>query len=154
MFGMEITEAMVLNRAIELIYVSILLLCMVLLMVVVHELQPNYARQPLAYSHLPLIIFPFYYFFIDNQILADITALALQGTILIVFGGLIIAYFKRVMKGYLLLIGLLLFLSSFAVYWLVDFESEWITASVHLTTGAGMMITSFRFPSVINKHKR
>lgn len=152
--GMEITDPMVLNRAIELIHVSILILCMILLLVIVRILQPDYARQPLAYSYLPVIIFPFYYYFIDNQILADITALALQGTILIVFGGLIFAYFKRVKKGYLLLLSLLLFLSSFAVYWLVEFENEWITAVVHLTMGVGMMITSFRFPTIINKHKR
>jgi len=116
--------------------------------------QPNYVRQPLVYSYLPVIIFPFYYLFIDNQILAEITSLALQGTTLIVFGGLIFAYFKRVEKGYLLLISLFFFLLSFAVHWLFSINSEWFDAFVHLTLGVGMIAASFRFPSVIRKHKR
>jgi len=154
MMGMMLTDAPELIRAVELVYLTVLILTMVLLLITVRTLQPDYARHPVIYSYVPLIILPFYAYFVDSSILAEITFLAIQVTCLIVYSGIVIIYFKSLDKGYLLFISLLLFIGAFAVYWLIDGNQEWRLPTIHMLSGIGMIIASFKFPAVINKHKR
>lgn len=152
--GMILTGAPELIRAVELVYLTVLILTMVLLLVTVRTLQPDYARHPVVYSYVPLIILPFYAFFVDSSILSEITFLAIQVTSLIVYTGIVITYFKSLDKGYLLFISLTLFITAFAVYWLIAENQWWRLPTIHMLTGIGMIIASFKFPAIINNHKR
>lgn len=154
MMGMILTEAPELIRAIELTHLAVYILTMVLLLITVRMLQPDYARHPVFYSYLPLIVLPFYAYFVDSFILAEITFLTVQATCLIVYAGIVIMYFKSLDKGYLLFISLLFFIGAFAVSWLIHVDQEWRTPTIHMLSGIGMITASFKFPAIINKHKR
>jgi len=152
--GMILTEAAVLDRAVELTYLATQLLMLVFLMVSIRTLQPDYARHSVYNSYLPLLIFPFYAYFLDSDILASITLGTIQGTLLIVFGGLTFTYYSSVKRGYLLLLALILFLAAFAVYWLPGIDQNLSIILVHLMGGTGMVAVSFKFPAVLTQHKR
>ena len=142
------------ERAVELIFLMALLLTMVFLLLSVRILQPEYARQPVAYSYVPLIILPFYAYFIDTQILSDITFLSIQATCLIVFAGLTVTYYKSLKNGYLLFIALFFFITAFTVFWLSNAERDLIQSLTHLLAGVGMISASFKFPAILTKNKR
>ncbi|CAN5367917.1 hypothetical protein BH23BAC3_BH23BAC3_12330 [soil metagenome] len=154
MLGMMLAESGLLERAVELLFLAVLILTMILLLNTVRILQPDYARQPVVYSYIPLIIFPFYAYFVDTHILSDITFLTLQTTCLIVFAGLSVTYFKSVENGYILFLSLIFFISAFAIYWLSNVETELILSLTHLFSGVGMIAASFKFPAIPNVNKR
>lgn len=154
MLGMMLAESALLERAVELLFLAILLLTMILLMNTVRILQPGYARHPVIYSYIPLLIFPFYAYFVDSHILSNITFLILQATCLIIFAGLSVTYFRSVENGYVLFLSLIFFISAFAIYWLSNAESELIHSLTHLLSGAGLIAASFKYPAITNVNKR
>lgn len=154
MLSLILTGQAIFERAVELLFLLVLLLIMVFLLISVRTLQPEYARQPVAYSYVPLIILPFYAYFIDTQILSDITFLALQATCLTVFAGLTVTYYKSLKNGYLLFIALFFFITAFTVYWLSNAERELFQSLTHLLAGVGMISASFKFPAILINNKR
>lgn len=154
MLGMILTESALLERAVELLFLAILLFTMILLLITVRILQPEYARYPVVYSYIPIIIFPFYAYFVDSHILSDITFLTLQSTCLIVFAGLSVTYFRSVENGYVLFLSLIFFISAFLIYWLSNVESKLILSMTHFLSGIGMVAASFKFPAIPNVNKR
>jgi hypothetical protein len=154
MLSLILTGQVIFERAAELLFLVVLLLTMVFLLLSVRTLQPEYARQPVAYAYVPFIILPFYAYFIDTQILSDITFLAIQSTCLIVFGGLAITYFNSLKNGYLLFAALIFFITAFTVFWLANAERELIYSLTHLLAGAGMITASFKFPAIVVNNQR
>lgn len=153
-FGMMIAGPELLSRAIELTLLSVFLLVLVLLLISIRLMQPQYARHPVLYSYFPILILPFYAYFIDSEILRFITNMSVQATALLVFSGLVFTYWKSVDKGYLLLLAILAFASAFVLRWFTWFESPFILPATHLLAGTGMIISCFKFPSILAKHKR
>jgi len=154
MLSLIFTREAIFDRAVELMFLVILLLTMVFLLLSVRLLQPEYVRQPVFYSYIPLIIFPFYAYFIDTQVLSDVTFLALQATCLIVFAGLTVTYFKTIKNGYLLFISLLFFITAFTVFWISNAERELVHSITHMLAGVGMIGASFKFPALLINNKR
>lgn len=154
MFGMIIANPELLERYIDLALLSIVLLVLVFLLISVRLIQPQYARHPVIYSYFPLIIIPFYAYFIDSKILEFITNISIQATALFVFSGLVISYSRTIEKGYLLYLAIIFFIAAFGLHWYPVDEHPLIQPSVHLLVGAGMIITSFKFPSILLEHKR
>lgn len=152
--GMMVIDNPVLQRAIDLTLLGVILLTLVFILVIIRQLQPDYARHPLFYSFLPVIIFPFYTYFITSDVLASITHATLQATAMLVFSGLIFLYWKTVERGYFLLIAIICFLSAFSLYWFADSYQEIIQPTIHLLTGAGMILVCLKFPAVLIEHKR
>lgn len=152
--SMILMDENILERAIDLMLLIVGLFSLVFMLVSIRHLQPDYARQPVLYSYVPLLIAPFYAVFIDSDILAAITHATIQGTLLIVFIGMVFMYWRSVDKGYLLLLAALLFLSAFVLYWLVDQNLDFVLPVVHLLTGIGMITASFKFPAILIQHKR
>lgn len=154
MFGTMIANSGLLDRIIELMMVAVVLLVLVLLLISVRLIQPQYARHPVLYSYFPLLILPFYAYFIDNEMLEFITNAIIQATALVVYSGLVISYWKPVERGYLLFISILSFLAAFGIYWYPGLQSSYSIPIVHLLVGVGMIISSFKFPSILLEHKR
>lgn len=154
MFGMIIVNSELLNRYIDIMLLSIVLLVLVLLLISVRLIQPQYDRHPVIYSYFPLLIIPFYAYFIDSEILEIITNIAIQASALIVFSGLTITYWSSIEKGYLLFIAILSFLAAFGLHWYPEIESQFIMPIVHILVGVGMIISSFKFPPILLEHKR
>lgn len=154
MFGMTIANPELLERYIDLALLSILLLVLVFLLISMRLIQPQYARHPVIYSYFPLIIIPFYAYFIDSEILEFIINFSIQATALFVFSGLVISYSRTIEKGYLLYLAILFFISAFGLYWYPVGENPLIQPAVHLLAGAGMIITSFKFPFILLENKR
>jgi len=107
-----------------------------------------------VYSYFPLLLLPFYAYFIDSEILQFITNMTIQATALLVYVGLVITYWNSIDKGYLLFLSLLAFASAFLLKWFPWFDSALILPATHLLAGIGMIISSFKFPSILTKHKR
>jgi len=143
-----------LARIIELSFLSVSLLVLVLLMISIRLLQPQHTRYPVVYSYFPLLLLPFYAYFIDSEILQFITNMTVQATALLVYVGLVITYWNSIDKGYLLFLSLLAFASAFLLKWFPWFDSALILPATHLLAGIGMIISSFKFPSILTKHKR
>jgi len=154
MLGMMLADSALLERAVELIFLAILLLTMILLLHTVRILQPDFARQPVIYSYIPLTVFPFYVFFVDSPILSDITFLSLQATCLIVFAGLSVTYLQSVRNGYVLFLSLIFFISAFAFYWLINIEHEIFLHLTYLFTGVGIISASFKYPAILTLNSR
>lgn len=154
MFGMIIVSSETLARAIELTSVLTILVVLILLLITIRIIQPQYARHPLVYSYFPLLILPFYAYFIDSQILQFVTNLTIQSTALLVYSGLVITYWKSIDKGYLLFISIIAFAGAMILYWIPIFESQFLMPLIHLLLAIGMIISSFKFPSIITEHKR
>ena len=153
-FGLMIASPGLLARSIELMLLTVVLLVLILLLVSIRLIQPQYTRHPLLYTYFPIIILPFYAYFIDSETLQFITNMTLQATALFVYTGLIITYWKSVDRGYLLFLSVLAFLSAFVINWFPWFESSVILPATHLLTAIGMIISSFKFPSIITEQKR
>jgi len=153
-FGMIIVGQEQLARIIELSFLSVSLLVLVLLMISIRLLQPQHTRYPVVYSYFPLLLLPFYAYFIDSEILQFITNMTVQATALLVYVGLVITYWNSIDKGYLLFLSLLAFASAFLLKWFPWFDSALILPATHLLAGIGMIISSFKFPSILTKHKR
>jgi len=153
MFGMMIAGSEHLDRIIELMLLSVFLLVLVLLLISVRQIQPQYSRQPVLYAYFPLLILPFYAYFVDNEMLEFITNATIQATALLVYLGLVISYFSTVRRGYLLFISILTFTAAFGLYWYPVYISVPISA-IHLLVGVGMIISGFKFPSILLEHKR
>ncbi|WP_340103117.1 hypothetical protein [Rhodohalobacter sp. 8-1] len=151
---MTIVNSEQLIHYIDLAHLSVTLLVLVFLLISVRLIQPRYARHPVIYSYFPLIIIPFYAYFIDSEILEFITNLSIQATALIIFTGLVVMYSRAVKKGYLLYLAILFYIVAFTLYWYPEFDSIIIQPMVHLFIAAGMIITSFKFPSILIEHKR
>jgi len=141
-------------RTIEHMLLSVVLLVLVLLLISIRLFQPQYDRQPAVYSYFPLVILPFYTYFIDSETLKFITHMTLQATALLVYSGLVITYWTSINKGYYLFLSILAFAAAFMLNWFPWFESPVILPATHLFTAAGMIISSFKFPPVLTKHKR
>ena len=153
-FGMIIAGREPLARIIELSFLSVFLLVLVLLMISIRLLQPEHSRYPVVYSYFPLLLLPFYAYFIDSNILRYITNMTVQATALLVYTGLVFTYWNSIDKGYLLFLSLLAFISAFLLKWIPLVDSAFILPVTHLLAGAGMIISSFKFPSILIKHKR
>ena len=151
---MIIVYAELLSRTIEILMLSVVVLSLVLLLLTIRLIQPQYARQPGIYTYFPLLIIPFYAFFVDTAILQFITNVTVQATALLVYSGLVATYWKGVEKGYLLFLSIACYGAAFGIYWFADLDSHVLLSATHLLTGAGMIITSFKFPSIILQHKR
>lgn len=153
-FSLILMQIPALSYAIELIHLGILLLILITLLLSIRKLQPMYARHPIFYSYIPLIVLPFYVFFIDNEVLSSITFMALQGTSLLVFGGLIAIYFQTIQQKYLLLSAFICFIFAVLFQWMLNEEITFGYICVHLFTGAGIVMTAFTFPVLLHKQKR
>lgn len=153
-FSLILMQIPALSYSIELIHLGILLLILITLLLSIRILQPMYARYPIFYSYIPLILLPFYIFFIDNEILSSIINIALQGTSLLVFGGLIAIYIQSVQQRYLLLSGLVCFTFAILFQWMLNEEIAFGTIFVHLFTGTGMVMTALTFPVLLHNQKR
>lgn len=144
----------VLDRVIDLMLLIVVLFSLVFMLISIRQLQPDYTRQPIIYSYVPLLIAPFYAIFIDSEILAALTHAAVQGTLIVVFAGMVFMYWKSLERGYLLLLSMLLFITAFVLYWLIDQNLNYVLPVVHLLTGIGMITASFKFPEILVQHKR
>lgn len=153
-FSLILMQIPALSYAIELIHLGLLLLILILLLLSIRKLQPMYARHPILYSYIPLIVLPFYIFFIDNEVLSTITFIALQGTSLVVFGGLVAIYFQSVQQTYLLLSGFICLTFAVLFQWMLNEEITYGYIFVHLFTGAGMVMTALTLPELIHKQIR
>lgn len=147
-------DANYLGNVIDLLLLLVVLFLLVFMLISIRTLQPDYARQPVIYSYVPLLIAPFYAVFIDSEILAALTHAAIQGTLLVVFTGMVFMYWRTVERGYILLLSTLLFLTAFVLYWLIDQNLDYVLPIVHLLLGVGMITASFKFPAVLVQHKR
>ena len=153
-FGMIIAGETQLTRYIELSLLSVFLLVLVFLLISIRLLQPQYARQPVLYSYFPVLILPFYAYFIDSEILQFITNMSVQATALLVFTGLVVAYWKSIEKGYLLFLSIAAFASAFVLKWFPWFDSSIILPVIHLLACVGMITSTFKFTSILTEHKR
>jgi len=154
LFGMIIASSEALARAIELTSVLTIIVVLILLLITIRIIQPQYARHPLVYSYFPLLILPFYAYFIDSEILQFVMNVSIQLTALLVYSGLVITYWKSIDKGYLLFISIIAFAGAMILYWTSLFESQFLMPVIHLLLGIGMIVSSFKFPSIITEHKR
>lgn len=154
MFGMIIASSETLARAIELTSVLTILVVLILLLITIRIIQPQYARHPLVYSYFPILILPFYAYFIDSEILQFVMNVSIQSTALLVYSGLVITYWKSIDNGYLLFISIIAFAGAMILYWIPLTENKFLTPVIHLLLGLGMIVSSFKFPSIITKHKR
>lgn len=154
LFGMIIASSEALARAIELTSVLTIIVVLILLLITIRIIQPQYARHPLVYSYFPLLILPFYAYFIDSEILQFVMNVSIQSTALLVYSGLVITYWKSIDKGYLLFISIIAFAGAMILYWTPLFESQFLMPVIHLLLGIGMIVSSFKFPSIITEHKR
>ena len=152
--GMLVIDNPILDRAIDLMLLAVILLVLIFILISIRMLQPGYARHPLFYTFLPILIFPFYSYFISSDILASITHATLQGTSLLVFSGLVFQYWKTIERGYLLLVSVVFYLSAFLLFWFFDIRQDLLSPVIHLLTGAGMILTCFKFPAILIHHKR
>lgn len=153
-FGMMIVSPKILAKSIELMHLAVVLLVLVLMLISIRVMQPQYARHPVVYLYFPILILPFYAYFIDSEMLQFITNMVVQATALFVFTGLVIAYSFSIKRGYFLFLAILFFASAFVIHWFPWFESSIILPVTHLLTAAGMIISSFKFPTIITEHKR
>lgn len=151
---MTIVNSEQLDIYVDIARLSVVLLILVLLLISVRLIQPQYSRHPVIYSYFPLIIIPFYIYFIDSKILEFITNLSIQATAILIFSGMVALYSRSVEKGYLLYLAILFYISAFTLYWYPELDSPMITPIVHLLVAAGMMVTSFKFPFILIEHKR
>jgi len=154
LFGMIIASSEALARAIELTSALTIIVVLILLLITIRIIQPQYARHPLVYSYFPLLILPFYAYFIDSEILQFVMNVSIQSTALLVYSGLVITYWKSIDKGYLLFISIIAFAGAMILYWTPLFESQFLMPVIHLLLGIGMIVSSFKFPSIITEHKR
>lgn len=154
MFGMIIASSETLARAIELTSVLTILVVLILLLITIRIIQPQYARHPLVYSYFPILILPFYAYFIDSEILQFVMNVSIQSTALLVYSGLVITYWKSIDNGYLLFISIIAFAGAMILYWIPLTEIKFLTPVIHLLLGIGMIVSSFKFPSIITEHKR
>ncbi|MFO7846893.1 MAG: hypothetical protein R6V27_10050 [Balneolaceae bacterium] len=152
--GMLVIDNPILERAIDLMLLGVILLVLIFILISIRMLQPGYARHPLFYTFLPILIFPFYAYFVDSDILSSITQATLQGTSLLVFSGLVFQYWKTIERGYLLFVSIIFYLAAFLLYWFLDIRQELIHPVIHLLTGTGMILTCFKFPEILIQHKR
>jgi len=153
-FGLMIASPELLARQIELMLLSVVLLVLILLLVSVRLIQPQYTRYSVVYSYFPILILPFYAYFIDSEMLNFITNMTLQATALFVYTDLIITYWKSVDRGYVLFLSVLAFLSAFVINWFPWLESSVNQPAIHLFSAIGMIISSLKFPSIITEQKR
>lgn len=154
MFGMIVVGKDHLTRPIELMLLAEILLVLVLLLISIRLIQPQYARHPVLYSYFPILILPFYAYFIDSEILQFISNMILQATALLVYAGLVITYWKSIERGYVLFLAILAFAAAFSIHWFPWFESTMIMPATHLLVATGIIISSFKFPSIITQYKR
>lgn len=140
--------------AVEIILLITLLLTLITLMISVRLFQPVHLRYPIFYSYVPILILPFYLFYIDNHSLSDLIMMILQSSAYLVYLVLIIAHQKGLKNNWLLMLSLLFFLSSFVFYWALDFSYEWTNTFIDLFVAAGILTGSMSFPGLINKASR
>lgn len=139
---------------VEIILLITLLLTLITLMISVRLFQPDHLRYPTFYSYVPILILPFYLFYIDNHSLSDLIMMILQSSAYLVYLVLIIAHQKGLKNNWLLMLSLLFFLSSFVFYWALDFSYEWTNTFIDLFVAAGILTGSMSFPGLINKASR
>lgn len=139
---------------VEIILLITLLLTLITLMISVRLFQPDHLRYPIFYSYVPILILPFYLFYIDNHSLSDLIMMILQSSAYLVYLVLIIAHQKGLKNNWLLMLSLLFFLSSFVFYWALDFSYEWTNTFIDLFVAAGILTGSMSFPGLINKASR
>lgn len=150
--GLELMEQASVERAADLLFMFCMALLMVLLLVSIWYMQPDYARYPVIYAYVPLLIVPFYSYFIDSSLLTDIIIVTIQLTSLVVYTGLIYLYVQQVENGVLLVLSVAIYFIALILYWLLDIgHAQSIT---HCVTAIGMILTSFKFPSIIIQNKR
>ncbi|NBC27661.1 MAG: hypothetical protein GVY08_12425 [Bacteroidetes bacterium] len=150
--GFEWMEQASVERAADILFLFCMALLMVILLVSIWFMQPDYARYPVIYSYVPLLIVPFYSYFIDSALLTDIIIVAIQFTSLVVYTGLIYLYVQKVENGILLVLSVAIFFISLILYWILDIE--YARSITHFVIAIGMILTSFKFPSVITQNKR
>lgn len=148
---LKLTNPGFLDYTIEIVFLATLLLTLITLMVTVRLFQPDHVRYPIIYSYVPILILPFYLFYIDNQSLSDLLEIILHTTGYIVFMVIIIVHHKDVKKNWLLFLSLLFFLFSIIFYWVLNVEYEWIGTFTNLLLAAGIISGSMSFPGLINK---
>lgn len=150
--GFEWMEQASVERAADILFIFCMTLLMVILLVSIWFMQPDYARYPVIYSYVPLFIVPFYSYFIDSALLTDIVIVTIQFTSLVVYTGLIYLYVQKVENGILLVLSVAIFFISLILYWILDIK--YARSITHFVIAIGMILTSFKFPSVIIQNKR
>jgi len=143
-----------LDFTIEMVFLSTIISTLITLLVSVRVCQPKHLRYPIFYSLVPVILLPFYWFYIENQSLADLTMIILQTAALIVYTLLIVGHQKGLKNGWLLFISLFCFSTALLFNWALNIDYEWMSTLLNLLLSAGIITSSMSFPGLINKSSR
>jgi len=141
------------DYAIELTHLATTVLALITLLLSIRLFQPKHLRYPGAYSYVPVLIIPFYIFFIDGGILSDIILISLQVTAILVFTLILFRYQSTIEYGWILLISTFCFLTAAVLHWAVE-EDQIINITINLLLCIGILTTSMKYPQLINQNER
>lgn len=146
-FGLDLYETEILEWT-KIISVSFAL---VVTAILIREMKPTYARYPVLFSYVPLLIIAVYPFISDAAILKNVLNQMLQGGAIIVAVLLYFSMYKILSRHYLYILGILLFACSFGFYWYSGDYSSMYTWAWQLPLSIGIIVLSFKISELFMK---
>ncbi len=139
-----------LGFTIEILFLITILFALVVLMLSIRLFQPKYLQYPIYYSFVPVLLLPFYLFYIDNHSLSQLIMMILQISAYIVYSVIILIHFNRV-KNWLLILSLIFFLILLVFNWGLNISYDWSSTMNNLLFAAGILSGSMSYPLLLNK---
>jgi hypothetical protein len=121
---------------------------LIVVALLIREMKPEYARFPVFFSYIPLLIIAVYPFISDAQILKDVLNLILQGGTLLIVFLLYLTLINKIDNHLLFLLALILLTLTYGFYWFGgDFISNhpWTWQLPFIT---GMILKSLKFADI------
>jgi hypothetical protein len=122
---------------------------LIILLYTIRSLKPEYARYPYLFVFLPLIIPAFYPFIQGTDALTSLILKLLQAGSLITFLLLIIGHYDTFKRGWMVILTLILFLTSYMIYW---YMPEQVSVELWMwqpQLAIGILLTSISFPYIL-----
>lgn len=122
---------------------------LIILLSTIRCLKPDYARYPYPFVFIPLIIMAFYPFIQGTDALTLLILKLLQAGSLITFLLLIIGHYDMFKRGWMVILSLVLFLSSYLLYW---YMPEQVTVANWMwqpQLAIGIFLSSITYPYML-----
>lgn len=146
-FGLDLYETEIVEWT-KIVSISFIL---VVTAILIREMKPTYARYPVLFSYVPLLIIAVYPFISDAAILKNVLNQLLQGGAIVVAILLYLSMYKSLSKHFLYILGILLFAFSFGFYWYSGNYSSLYSWAWQLPLSMGIVIISFKVSEIFIK---
>jgi len=121
---------------------------LIVMALLIREMKPIFARFPVLFSYIPLLIIIIYPFITETQILKDILNQILQGGTLIIVFLFYLTLIKKLDDHYLFLLALSLFILAYALFWFGGDFTENYSWTWQLPLITGMIVMSMKFADI------